>query len=69
VVTHPVLYAAGLAFTSAWHVALAESLVALTEAALLVWWWRLGRVTGAVATAVWLAVAANAASTAVGLLR
>jgi hypothetical protein len=69
VVTHPVLYAAGLGFTSAWQLALAELLVALVEAALLLWWWRLARVRAAVGTVVWLAVAANATSTALGVLR
>lgn len=66
VVTHPLLYAAGLGFVAAWQLAVAEAVVALVELALLAWWWR---VTGSgVGTLAWVAVAANATSTAVGLL-
>ena len=68
VVTHPVLYAAGLSFVAAWQLVVAEAVVALVEAGLLVWWWRVRERAGVVTVAC-VAVAANATSTAVGLLR
>jgi hypothetical protein len=66
-VTHPVLYAVSAGFGSPWQLVGAETVVVAVETLLLVWWWHVrGREdTVTLALAV---VAANAASTALGLL-
>ena len=67
VLTQPLLYALSTRFTSPWQLACAEVVVAAVETALLAWWWRVrGREdTTTLALAV---IAANATSTALGLL-
>lgn len=67
VVTHPVLYAVSTGFGSPWQLVGAEAVVVAVETLLLVWWWQVrGREdTVTLALAV---VAANATSTALGLL-
>ena len=67
VVTHPVLYAVSTGFASPWQLAAAEVVVAVAEVALLVWWWRVRGREDALTLAL-AVVAANAASTALGLL-
>ena len=67
VLTQPLLYAVSTRFTSSLQLVAAELVVAAVEAALLTWWWRL-RGREDVATLALTAVAANALSTAAGLL-
>ena len=67
VVTHPVLYAVSTGFGSPWQLAGAEVVVTVVETALLCWWWRVRGREDAVTLAL-AVVAANAASTALGLL-
>lgn len=67
VVTHPVLYAVSTGFRSPWQLVGAEVGVAAVETALLVAGWRLRAREDAVTVAL-AVVAANAASTALGLL-
>lgn len=67
VLTQPVLYAVSTHFSSSAQLVGAEVVVVVVETALLAWWWRVrGREeTTTLALAV---VAANALSTAAGLL-
>ncbi|WP_156023378.1 hypothetical protein [Terracoccus sp. 273MFTsu3.1] len=67
VVTHPVLYAVSTGFGSPWQLVGAEVAVAAVETALLVAGWRVRSREDAVTVALTV-VAANAASTALGLL-
>ena len=67
VLTQPLLYAVSTRFTSSLQLVAAELVVAAVEAALLTWWWRL-RGREDVTTLALAAVAANALSTAAGLL-
>ncbi len=67
VATQPVLYAVSAGFVSPWQLVGAEVVVGIVEAALLLWWWPVRGREEAVTLAV-AVVAANAASTAIGLL-
>ena len=67
VVTHPVLYAVSTGFGSPWQFVGAEVAVAAVETVLLVAGWRVRAREDAVTVAL-AVVAANAASTAIGLL-
>lgn len=67
VVTHPVLYAVSTGFGSPWQLVAAEAVVVIVETVLLVWWWRVGGREDTVTLALTV-IAANAASTALGLL-
>ena len=67
VVSHPVLYAASTGFRSPWQLVGAEVAVAAVETALLVAGWRVRAREDAMTVAL-AVVAANAASTAIGLL-
>jgi hypothetical protein len=67
VVTHPGLYAVSTGFGSPWQLLGAELAVAAVETALLVAGWRVRARQDAVTVAL-AVVAANAASTALGLL-
>jgi len=66
-VTHPVLYAVSTGFGSPWQLVGSEVVVAAVETAILVAWWRVRAREDAVTLAL-AVVAANAASTALGLL-
>jgi hypothetical protein len=67
VVTHPVLYAVSTGFRSPWQLVMAEAVVVAVETVLLVWWWHVKAREDTVTLAL-AVVAANAASTALGLL-
>jgi hypothetical protein len=67
VVTHPVLYAVSTGFGAPWQLVGAEVAVVAVETALLVAWWRVRAGEDAVTLAL-VVLAANAASTALGLL-
>ena len=67
VLTQPLLYAVSTRFTSSLQLVAAELVVVAVEAALLAWWWRL-RDREDLTTLALAAVAANALSTAAGLL-
>jgi hypothetical protein len=66
-VTHPVLYAVSTGFASPWQLVAAETVVVGVETVLLLWWWRVRGREDATTLALTV-VAANAASTALGLL-
>ena len=65
--THPLLYAVSTGFESPWQLVAAEAVVVGVETVLLGWWWRVRGREDALTLALTL-VAANAASTALGLL-
>jgi hypothetical protein len=67
VLTQPLLYAVSTRFTSPLQLVAAEVVVVVVEAAVLVWWWRVRGREG-VTTLALAVVAANALSTAAGLL-
>ena len=67
VVTHPVLYAVSTGLGSPWQLVGSEVVVAAVETAILMAWWRVRAREDAVTLAL-AVVAANAASTALGLL-
>ena len=66
-VTHPVLYAVSTGFGSPWQLVGAELAVVAVESLLLAWWWQVRSREDTVTLAL-AVVAANAASTALGLL-
>ena len=67
VLTQPLLYAVSARFTSSAQLVAAEVAVVAVETTLLSWWWRV-RAREGVTTLALAVVAANALSTAAGLL-